>query len=187
MRSYKVGNVPGFPEYYITKNGKLYSRWSGKWKRKSSNRIKNNGYAIQTLHDRKGHKKTYGVHQLVAMVWVPNPDNKPCVCHKDNVRTHNHYKNLYWGTNRENTAQMVHDGRHYIPNLKISDKGIKSLVKDYLSKRYTLKQLKAKYGISVMTMYHYLDRLGIKRQYRTNNKLNETNNKETMENKMSIL
>ena len=42
---------------------------------------------------------------------IPNPDNKPCVCHKDNNPLNNHYKNLYWGTHQENMAQMIVDGR----------------------------------------------------------------------------
>ena len=51
MRHIKIGNIPNYPEYFITKNGKLYSKWSGKWKLKSSKRVKNNGYSIQTLHN----------------------------------------------------------------------------------------------------------------------------------------
>ena len=64
MRNFVTGNIPDFPEYYITKNGKLYSKWSGVWKLKSLSRIKNNGYVIQTLHNKAGLKKTFGIHQL---------------------------------------------------------------------------------------------------------------------------
>lgn len=39
------------------------------------------------------------------MVYIPNPYNKPCVCHKDNDKSNNHYKNLYWGTHKENMEQ----------------------------------------------------------------------------------
>lgn len=59
MRNFVTGNIPDFPEYYITKNGKLYSKWSGVWKLKSLSRIKNNGYVIQTLHNKAGLKKTF--------------------------------------------------------------------------------------------------------------------------------
>lgn len=47
--------------------------------------------------------------RLVAMAWIPNPENKPFVCHKDNVPTNNHYKNLYWGTQKENMEQCIKD------------------------------------------------------------------------------
>lgn len=53
----------------------------------------------------------FKVHRLVAMVYIPNPDNKPCVCHKDNDRMNPYYKNLYWGTYKENNTQCLRDGR----------------------------------------------------------------------------
>ena len=155
MRNFVTGNIPDFPEYYITKNGKLYSKWSGVWKLKSLSRIKNNGYVIQTLHNKAGLKKTFGIHQLVALVYIPNPDNKTCVCHKDNIRTHNHYINLYWGTNKENSNQMVVDGRHYIPPNKLTNNDIRNLYNDRISGMY-IKDLVIKYGISRMTTYKYL-------------------------------
>lgn len=31
--------------------------------------------------------------------------------HKDNVVTHNRYRNLYWGTQAENMQQCINDGR----------------------------------------------------------------------------
>jgi hypothetical protein len=44
--------------------------------------------------------------------YIPNPLNKPFVCHKDNNPKNNFYKNLYWGTQSENIQQCVKDGRH---------------------------------------------------------------------------
>lgn len=54
---------------------------------------------------------THLVHRLVALTYIPNPENKPCVCHKDNNRTNNRVENLYWGTYKENTQQCIQDGR----------------------------------------------------------------------------
>ena len=56
---------------------------------------------------------TYSVHRLVAMTYIPNPENKPCVCHKDNNPLNNHVDNLYWGTQAENMSQMRLDKRDY--------------------------------------------------------------------------
>jgi len=43
------------------------------------------------------------VHHLVARLFVPNPDNKPCVNHKDFNRQNNIADNLEWVTPNENT------------------------------------------------------------------------------------
>ena len=55
--------------------------------------------------------KCWYLHRLVALAWIPNPNNYPIVCHKDNVVTHNWYKNLYWGTQKDNMQQCIRDGR----------------------------------------------------------------------------
>lgn len=36
--------------------------------------------------------------KLVAMGWVPNPNNYPLVLHNDCITTHDYYRNLSWGT-----------------------------------------------------------------------------------------
>ena len=70
----------------VTKNGKVYSNYKGKgWVKLSLNRIKNNGYVIVSIRDTNGYSYTYNIHQLVALVYVPNPNNHKYVCHKDNI------------------------------------------------------------------------------------------------------
>lgn len=92
MRKILKGNLDciGCPNYHVTKNGKVYSNYKGKgWVKLSLNRIKNNGYVIVSIRDTNGYRYTYNIHQLVALVYVPNPNNHKYVCHKDNIRTHN--------------------------------------------------------------------------------------------------
>ena len=44
------------------------------------------------------------VHRLVAMAFIPNPDNKPWINHKDGVTSFNTWHNLEWSNSSENTA-----------------------------------------------------------------------------------
>ena len=115
----KYDNIPGHPGYYISRNGKLYTRhipgntkgslYKDKWVLRNKYSLSNGKYVKYYRVEIQG-KKWY-VHRLVASIWLPNPENLPCVGHKDNNPLNNHYKNLYWGTHQENMAQMIVDGR----------------------------------------------------------------------------
>ena len=71
-------------------------------------------YLMHPITDRKGYKrvsfvlpnskkyKRYGVHRVVAEAFIPNPDNLPCVNHKDENKQNNHVDNLEWCTVRYN-------------------------------------------------------------------------------------
>lgn len=48
---------------------------------------------------------------MVALVYLPNPEGLPYVCHKDNVPTNNSVNNLYWGTQKDNMSQASKEGR----------------------------------------------------------------------------
>lgn len=49
-----------------------------------------------------GKTKPHLVHRLVAMAFIPNPDNKPCIDHIDTDFQNNHVDNLKWCTQKEN-------------------------------------------------------------------------------------
>ncbi|PEJ29883.1 hypothetical protein CN689_21605 [Peribacillus butanolivorans] len=47
------------------------------------------------------------VHRLVAIAFIPNPDNKPIVNHIDSDRRNPKKSNLGWVTHKENSEHMV--------------------------------------------------------------------------------
>lgn len=47
-------------------------------------------------------KKDYKIHRLIAQAFIPNPDNKPFINHKNWIRNDNTIDNLEWCTPKEN-------------------------------------------------------------------------------------
>ncbi len=61
----------------------------------------NRGYQIVAL-SKDGQRKTYQVHRLVALHFLPNPNNLPCINHKDENKKNNNVDNLEWCTEEYN-------------------------------------------------------------------------------------
>lgn len=90
--------------YEITNKGVIYSlNYKGRRIRKKlSVQINSRGYLYIDLTKNKVTKKMR-IHRLVAMTFIPNTLNLPCVNHKDGNKTNNSVSNLEWCTASENT------------------------------------------------------------------------------------
>lgn len=62
-----------------------------------------------TLGSRKL-RKCIRVHRAVAELFIPNPQNKPQVNHKDGIKTNNVVNNLEWVTQSENIQHGFKNG-----------------------------------------------------------------------------
>lgn len=66
------------------------------------------GYLRVTL-SKEGKIKQYLVHRLVAMTFIPNPDNLPQINHIDECKTNNSVINLEWCDNEYNCNYGNHN------------------------------------------------------------------------------
>ena len=86
-------SVPGYEGLYEISNlGNVKSLRSGRLMKKSKNNV---GYEMLTLTKDKT-QKTYLIHRLVALTFIPNPLDLPEINHKDEVKNNNCVENLEW-------------------------------------------------------------------------------------------
>ena len=94
-----------FPSYYISNFGNI--KHDNNFLKKC---IHSNGY--EQVNIRIGNKYvTKLIHRLVAVAFIPNPDNKPCVDHIDGDKSNNRADNLRWVTTKENCNNPITKSR----------------------------------------------------------------------------
>lgn len=67
------------------------------------------GY-LRCTFSNKGKRQSVYVHRLVAMAYIPNPENKPTVNHINGNKTDNRVENLEWATQHEQKAHAIRNG-----------------------------------------------------------------------------
>lgn len=126
-------------------------------------KLDKDGYPVITIKV-NGLTKTVKVHRLVAITYIPNPDNKPQVNHKDGCKTNNNVHNLEWNTCRENVIHSVETGlrvankgsKHGLA--KLNEANVLDIRARYATKNITQKALADEYGVSFQTVSDVVNR-----------------------------
>ena len=104
--------VEGFPNYEVSNLGNVRSKDRISVRNGSPSYMKGrplqprdiDGYKRVVLYrgNRNCHQQ-FWVHRLVATAFIPNPENLPCINHKDENRSNNRASNLEWCTHKYNS------------------------------------------------------------------------------------
>ena len=107
--------VEGFPNYFILETGVV---WSIKRNKEVKSHTHKSGYIHISL-SKDGKRKSFKLHRLLAIHFIPNPDNKPTIDHINHIKTDNRLKNLRWATMKEQS-----ENKGVYKNNKAGHKGI---------------------------------------------------------------
>lgn len=100
--------VKDHPEVMVSLNGNIKYTETGKT---IVPRPDKDGYLRFSIWSpSQGKKISLSVHRCVAIAYIPNPLNKPCVNHKDCNRINNDITNLEWVTVAENNYHGMEYG-----------------------------------------------------------------------------
>jgi len=89
--------ITGFSNYEISSNGNVKNKENQKILKPS---VKS-GYLCISLTDRNFTRHSVKIHRLVALNFIPSPENKETVNHKNHNREDNNVNNLEWMTTTE--------------------------------------------------------------------------------------
>lgn len=125
-----VADIPGFEKfkgYEIWSDGTIVSH-RYVVPRKMSPAKDGQGYPFIRLSNRGTHK-IIKIHRLVALAFIPNPENKPQVNHIDENKTNSNDWNLEWATVRENANhgsrnKRIGENTRNHPNKSYKVKGV---------------------------------------------------------------
>lgn len=107
-----------------------------------------------------GKPKICDVHVLAARAFIPNPENKPEVNHKDGVKLNCFIENLEWNTQSENVRHAFRSGlkksKHGVENTlaKLTEDQVREICRVFVpySHKYGIRALAHKYSVAINTI-----------------------------------
>lgn len=128
-------------KYKICSSGKVLNTETGDYMKGGMDK---DGYHIVSLTYKKK-KYTRKIHRLVAIAFIPNPNNLPEVNHKDGDKWNNEVHNLEWVSSAENTHHAQDIGLR-TQNLKKKD--VEKICEMLSSGKYQISRISEKTGFS---------------------------------------
>lgn len=135
--------IRGYTGLYAVSNiGRIKS--FGKITHRRKNIIMNpriyGGWPSVELQGENVKRKSFPIHRLVAEAFIPNPDKKPDVIHKNGMKHVNEVWNLQWATEKENYFNARKNGRQ---NNKLNESDIRWIIKIREEKNMQYKDIAA--------------------------------------------
>lgn len=97
-------DVKGFTNYEVSDLGRVRNKHN---KRLKAIRCTKTGYCITDLKE-NNKKSTKYIHRLVSEAFIPNPNDLPCINHKDENKSNNNVNNLEWCDVKYNNSYGSH-------------------------------------------------------------------------------
>jgi len=136
--------------YQVSRTGKVWSKMSNK----EMKQIIHKKYLCVGLYDSNFSQKWKKVHRLVAIAFIPNPENKPQVNHDDGDKLNNNDWNLSWSTPLEN---IKHSWEHGLAKPQKGEIHGAARLKDYQileirASKLSYKELASQYDVPTDTI-----------------------------------
>lgn len=150
-------DIIGFENYYQISNfGRIKSLSYNKAGFEKVLKLNKSPFYYQILLCAEGVRKSIKVHRLVAIHFIPNPENKKEVNHKDFDKLNNHVDNLEWVTPKENSRHAYNAGKTHPPHFygekntssKLTQLQVDDIRKEHTNKRGSMAFLSKKYNVS---------------------------------------
>lgn len=138
--------------YEVSSHGNVKSLRSGKILKPTSQ--PQHRYKFVSLRNAKGKVKPKSprIHRLVAEAFIPNPENKPQVNHKNGDRIDNHVDNLEWATGSENILHSYDHLKRLGPTCKLTVEQVRE-IKKLLAQGMSQRKIAAQYGLTQGTIW----------------------------------
>ena len=131
----------GFPGLAVSKQGHV---WSFKKNRLLPGLKSDRGYMRLYIKNKYGAFVCIPIHRLVAMRFIPNPENKPQVNHIDGNKENNCVENLEWASNLENAHHAMAHG--LMPHWKLEEDTVHQICREFCLGHLTLHEIAEKYN-----------------------------------------